>query len=271
MSKNANLDKTLDETDRKYAGAFYTPRLWVDQAHKDIERVLGSTWRDDCIVWDCCAGSGNLTRNYDFKNLILSSLMDVEVEVLREEQGNKAHVFQYDFLASSSAEDELNPYTDLPQEIREILIKGAEEGKRLVFLINPPYATSGVAGAKEGQSKQGVALSPVKERMVRDKMGKASNNLYPQFLFQCDNICKMFGFTHRSISVFSPISYLSGMSYHNFRKAWYKSWEYKAGFMFQASHFEGLSPLWGVTFVTWSEGSTDVKEDLTLVLMDVVE
>ena len=261
MSKNANLDKTLDKTEREYAGAFYTPKIWADEGHKEIEKVLGSTWREECIVWDCCAGSGNLTRDYDFNQLLLSSLMDVEVEVLKKEQGHKAKVFQYDFLGSQFAEDTLEPYADLPQEVRDTLFKGAQEGKRLVFLMNPPYATSGVMGAKE---KTGVALSLVKERMVRDKIGKASNNLYAQFLYQCENVCKMFGFSKRTISVFAPISYMESMSYYKFRVAWYRSWAYQGGFIFQASHFDGLSPLWAVSFVTWSEGETDIDEDLII-------
>ena len=80
-------------------GAFYTPTLWVDEAHKEMTSVLGKNWRDECIVWDCYAGTGNLTRDYDFKNLILSTAEAPDVEAIKRERYNEgAEVFQYDFL-----------------------------------------------------------------------------------------------------------------------------------------------------------------------------
>ena len=59
-------------------------------------RDLGENWKDECIVWDCCAGSGNLTREYDFKNLIISTLEQPEVDLLQKQGYTQA--FKYDFL-----------------------------------------------------------------------------------------------------------------------------------------------------------------------------
>lgn len=264
-----DLDQTFDEDDRKMMGAFYTPKIWADEAHLEMDKTLGSSWREDCIVWDCCAGSGNLTRDYDFSDLLLSTLQDVEVDVLQAEQGTKALCFKYDFLNAVGATDTIDPFADLPEEARERLRAASAAGKRLVFLINPPYGTSGDITQK-GKAKGGMALSSVKTDMVNEGMGKPSNNLYVQFLYQATRVCEAFGFDKRSVGVFAPISYVSSSSYQSFRKYWYPKWEYKGGFMFQASHFEGLSPLWAVTFIKWDQGITD-KSELEISIRDIVE
>jgi len=74
MSEHHRYDETLENEIRTRQGAFFTPALWVDQAHTLTSNVLGETWKEESLVWDCCSGSGNLIREYDFKNLILSTL-----------------------------------------------------------------------------------------------------------------------------------------------------------------------------------------------------
>jgi hypothetical protein len=166
-------DRIIEDDTRRRQGAFYTPTLWVDEAHKEIQNALGSAWKDDCIVWDCCAGTGNLTRDYHFKNLILSTAEASDVKAMQREEYNKgAYVFQYDFL---NPEAESPFFTDnndnvLPLSVKKLLKEGAEQGKRLVFLINPPYATANNAG-QTGTSKAGVATTRVNTSMKESKLG----------------------------------------------------------------------------------------------------
>lgn len=252
----ARHDETLDPTLRKYKGAFYTPKIWVDEVHKEMDKTYGKGWldRDDLIVWDCCAGSGNLTRDYPIRNLLLSSLMDSEIEILKTEQGERAEVFQYDFLSQS----------ELPIEIHERLLREAQAGKRLIFLMNPPYGGSGEAGTKEGASKTGIALSKVKEEMVKAGLGKPSNNLYIQFLYQTQKLAEKYGFKEWSICAICPISHFSSSTYKKFRSHWWGKHEFKGGFMFQASEFQGLSDMWAITFQMWDRGTTELDKDLHL-------
>ena len=62
----AAKDRLMEDDARRRTGAFFTPTLWVDEAHKMVSEVLGAGWKEECVVWDCAAGTGNLTRDYTF-------------------------------------------------------------------------------------------------------------------------------------------------------------------------------------------------------------
>ena len=260
-------DRIIEDDTRRRQGAFYTPTLWVDEAHSEIDKVLGETWRDDCIVWDCCAGTGNLTRDYDFKNLILSTAEESDVKAMkREEYNNGAKVFQYDFLNPES-ESPFFEGTDnvLPLSVKKLLKEGAESGKRLVFLINPPYATAGV---KSEESRKGVASTIVNQEMKKAKLGACSQQLYAQFLYQCEQVASEYGFKQKSVGIFCKPAFMTSGSFSKFRPFWYKRYSYESGFMFQASHFADVSGAWGVSFTLWNEGNTEANQNLTLTLKD---
>lgn len=253
---SVNHDKTLEKELRRRKGAFYTQPLWGAEAHKELSKAFGPAWyfNDDIVVWDCCAGTGNLTRGYTIKNLLLSTLLDSEVDILQEEQGDKATVFKYDFLNS-----------DLPSTIEAYLKKAAREGKRLIFLMNPPYATAGVLGE---DSKVDVAKTLVNGAMKSAKIGASSQQLYAQFLFQAEQIASQFGFTRKTIAVFSPISFMVSGSFKGFRSYFYDRYAYQTGFMFQASQFADVKGSWGVSFTLWSEGKTSKTQDLRMTIKD---
>ena len=84
MTDTRTLDQHIPDSDRRRQGAFFTPALWVAEAHKSLDKVLGPNWREECLVWDPAAGTGNLTRDYQFDNLILSTLEASEVAVINE-------------------------------------------------------------------------------------------------------------------------------------------------------------------------------------------
>ena len=86
----------IEDTTRRYNGEFYTPTLWANEAHNEISKIIGMDWKETCIVWDCAWGTGNLTRDYSFSNLICSTLK--EDDLLLCERNNKNSLkFQYDF------------------------------------------------------------------------------------------------------------------------------------------------------------------------------
>jgi len=259
-------DRIIEDDTRRRQGAFYTPTLWVDEAHSEMDKVLGSSWREDCIVWDCCAGTGNLTRDYKFKNLIISTAEAPDVQALKREGYSKS--FQYDFLnpeAESPFFGEGDGDNVLPLSVKKILREGAKAGKRLVFLINPPYATANNAGAK-GTAKAGVAQSIANEEMKKAKLGACSQQLYAQFLFQCEQVASEYGFKQKSVGVFSPILYMVSGSFAKFRPFWYERYSYQSGFMFQASHFADVKGSWGIGFTLWSEGNTDITQGFVMTL-----
>lgn len=270
-------DRLIEDDARRRQGAFYTPTLWVNEAHRLLSDHLGSDWREKYIVWDCCAGTGNLTRDYTFSNLILSTAEEPDVKAMSKEGYNKGAIrFQYDFLnpegqspffeglKDSDGNDKENR---LPQAVVTLLKKGAAEGKRLVFLINPPYAEDGVAGAK-GDTKKGVADTLVSRSMPR--LGRANRQLYAQFLFQCEQIAAQYGYKEKTIGVFCKPAFMTSESFKGFRDYFFDKYAYQSGFMFQASHFADVSGAWGVSFTLWNEGKTDKTADLPITLKDMV-
>jgi|11_taG_2_1085331.scaffolds.fasta_scaffold00138_30 hypothetical protein len=264
-------DRIIEDDTRRRQGVFYTPTLWVDEANSQIDEVLGETWRDDCIVWDCCAGTGNLTRDYQFANLILSTAELTDIQVIKREDYNEgAQIFQYDFLNPESH----SPFFDgtdnvLPLSVKKLLKEGAKNGKRLVFLINPPYAEDGIAGAK-GETRKGVASKTLVNNTM-PKLGRANRQLYTQFLYQCEQLASHYGFKKKTIGVFCNPNFITSASFFKFRTFWYDRYSYYSGFMFQASHFADVSDRWGITFTIWNEGVTEANQDLPFTLKDTIE
>lgn len=265
----AGKDRLVEDDARRRQGAFFTPQIWVDEAHRMLEAELGQDWRDECIVWDPASGTGNLTRDYRFKDLILSTAEKPDVDVIKEQGYNPgASVFAYDFL-----NDDTSPFFEgknvIPDSVDQQLRAAARAGKRLVFLMNPPYGTANNAGTEEGDSKAGIALTAVNDEMKKAKIGASSQQLYAQFMYRCAKLAERYGFAKTTVATFSVPTFMVSGSYKGFRDFWYDRYAYRSGMLFQASHFADVSSRWGVSFTVWSEGKTDSKQDLSIALKDV--
>ena len=261
-SKHANFDQTIDEKIRTHQGAFFTPKFWVDASHVETCKILGDDWYKTHVVWDCCAGSGNLFRDYKFDNLIVSTLAKDEVDLLHEQGFSQA--FQYDFLNPT---DHLLVEGDspnkIPKSVEDSLLAFAKEGKPLVFFINPPYAASGTL-KEDAENKTGVSNTLVKENMKH--LGACRSNLYFQFIFECVRQAERLGFKNVSLCFFSPIKFMIQETAKKFRAWMYDKYQFKYGFFFNASAFSGVSSEWGVSFTIWQNGKNtadpilDVRE-----------
>lgn len=250
-------DRLVEDDARRRQGAFFTPALWVEEAHRELTQVLGANWRRDSVVWDCAAGTGNLTRDYhDFGCLISSTAERPDVGAMKDHGWGGHHVFQYDFLNP----DADSPFFEdgvanvLPASVDKALRDAAKAGKRLVWFMNPPYGTANDAGAK-GTSKAGIATTRVNADMKTAKLGAPSQQLYAQFMFQCRKVAEQYGFQEYTVALFSVPTFMTSGSYKPFRDWWYGAHEYRGGFLFQASHFADVSGRWGVSFTVWSAGS----------------
>lgn len=99
----AITDQLISEDDRRRKGDFYTPSVWVEEAHKLLDRNLEPNWRNNYMVWDCAWGTGNLTRDCTkhngtyIKDLYCSTLHETDLEIATR-YNTKATKFQYDFL-----------------------------------------------------------------------------------------------------------------------------------------------------------------------------
>lgn len=266
----AMKDRMIEDDTRRRQGAFFTPALWVDEAHREIERVLGPRWRQECIVWDPAAGTGNLTRDYhDWGQLISSTLEESDAESMKEHRWGGT-VFQYDFLNPEVEglfdRDRVNT---IPPRVERMLREAAAAGKRLVFFMNPPYGTATV---QSEESRAGIAITAVNAMMKDAKLGAPSQQLYAQFMFQAVELAKRYGFRDHTVALFSKPTFISSGSYKPFRDWWYAQHAYRGGFLFQASHFADVSGAWGVSFTVWSSGGrTDPKKFLPIRLTDVID
>lgn len=308
----AITDRLLEDTDRRRKGDFYTPTIWVDEAHKLLDKNLGANWRDEYIVWDCAWGTGNLTRDYNFKDLYCSTINQEELNIGMRYNKN-ATKFQYDFLNDDVEEFEqaratlrspfrfksgidikaMEQYINFKDILElysmavdkgiitleegqsaynravgilkstklykcahglvESLIDGGEQGKKLLFFINPPYGTSGeMSSAATGKEKKsGIAESMICEYMRDNKIGACSQQLYAQFLYRIDMIASYFGMDTYT-GIFCPPLVMSGKQYDIFRsKVLINS--YVDGFLFQASQFANVKSGWGISFTIWNK------------------
>lgn len=248
-------DRLIEDTKRRRSGEFYTPTLFTDYAHKMLSEQLGEDWKEKYVVWDCCWGTGNLTRDYRFKELYASTLEQAELDC-GQRYNPEATKFVFDFLN----DDISNLFgSKLPPKLYEAL----EQNKPIVFFINPPYATaSSNMGKGETQGKgKDACKTRIYDKMVKYKMQEASKNLFAQFMYRICLIKEHFNLTDIHIGLFCKPIYLSGTTFEQFRKEFLTNFEYKKGILFNASCFADVSDKWGIDFTIWSNGETSNKMD----------
>lgn len=315
----AITDRLLEDTDRRRKGDFYTPSIWVDEAHKLLDRNLGENWRDEYMVWDCAWGTGNLTRDYQFADLYCSTLQQEDLNIATRYNRN-ATKFQYDFLNDDVEDFErikavlrkpllykqgvnldvvenwlsFDKVIELYQfmveknvvtmdECREAyqtainilhgtklyknapsLIDGmlgdenGEHRKKLVFLINPPYGTSGEMKNvhSEIEHKIGIADTCINELMTDEKIGTCSRQLIAQFMYRINKIQRLFG-ADISLSMFSPTSVLTSNDYEGLLNRIDYHMGYTDGIMFCASEFADVQPTWGIMFALYNTNNSN--------------
>ena len=221
-------DRLIEDTNRRNKGEFYTPTLFVDYAHKMIEKELGSHWKENYVVWDCCCGTKNLTRDYRFKELYCSTLEQAELDISKN-YNKEATSFQFDFLNDS--------LDDLKVKAPG-LIEAFELNKPICFFINPPYGTT--------TSFKGLATVGVSRTVISNHI--KLKEFIAQFLYRIYLLQSQFNITNVKICIFHNPKWLCGQNYKNFRKAFFENFEYLSGCMFRASEFANVSSSWGICF-----------------------
>ena len=251
----AVVDRIVDDTTRRKQGEFFTPAIWVDKAHEYVASVYGEDWKEKYVVWDPAWGTGNLTRDYKFKELYVSTLNQSDIDTANQMGYNSEAVkFQYDFLNDD--------YEKLPVGLR----KAIENGKKVIVLMNPPYGTART-DKNESLSKNDIAKTLVNIEMLSDKLGESAKQLYSQFLYRVTK------FGINNIAMFSPSLFLTTKSYQNFRKKVFRYTNVVKGFVMNAKEFDGTSE-WPILFSLFSDGNMtstfdliDSKEDFELQLV----
>ena len=257
MNFTAIADRLLEDTTRRRQGAFFTPTKFVDFAHRMIEKELGENWRDEYVVYDCCCGSLNLTRDYRFKELYCSTLDKGELE-LGSRYNPEATKWQMDFL------------NDEDEGFDKGLIRAFEQNKPIVFFINPPY------GKNTGDSRFSGIQTSVVDTKVHDMMCEehygSSENLQHQFMYRITKIVETFNLTNVYFALFSNPIWITGAKQSVFLKNFTSRWECMDAYLFQASHFADVSDTWGISLTLWkaNKQATPITER-SMKLIDVLD
>lgn len=211
-------DSLIPNDERSFKGAYYTPLAVVDRAYDKLTDTLGPNWQKDYLIWDMCCGVGNLEiKHSNPRNVFMSTLDQADVDVMKATKTCvSAERFQYDYLNDDVADDGTIDYA-LTNKVPERLRKAIADGKKILVLINPPYAeamnadnTSDNAGA---ENKIGVSKTRVAEFM--DTQGYASRELFVQFLVRIQR-----ELPSATLAMFSTLKYVNAPNFEEFRKSW---------------------------------------------------
>ena len=244
-------DRLIEDTNRRNKGEFYTPTLFVDYAHKMIEKELGQHWKENYVVWDCACGTLNLTRDYKFKELYCSTLEQAELDISKQ-YNKEATKFQFDFLNDS--------LDDLKVKAPGLL-EAFELNRPICFFINPPYANG-------GKNSTNTASSHLLSTSMIQLDNFKSGELIVQFLWRISYIKRLYKLTNCVVACFTNPTWLSGTTTAKFRKIWLDNFEYRSGIMFNAGEFANVSAQWGITFNIWKTGRTLDKNSFSHILVE---
>ena len=156
-------------------------------------------------------------------------------------------------------------YKKIPKKLKLDL-----ENKKLNWLIfiNPPYATSQVAGTNS-KSKKNVSYSLIRNIMHKNKLGEASRELSAQFMFR---ISKEFvNGKNIYLAIFSKTNYIKSNNNEKFRE-YVCNYKFINGFVFSSSNFESTSKTtpFPVSFIIWKiSNKYNIKnENINLSVFD---
>lgn len=253
-------DSLIPLDERSFKGAYYTPLAVVDKAYDKLAETLGKNWQKDYIVWDMCCGVGNLeVKHSNPRNIYMSTLDEADVDVMKATKTCvAAQRFQYDYLNDDIADDGKIDYS-LTNKVPAGLRKAIAEGKKILVLINPPYAESG-SGVDSG-NKEGVATT--KMSGVMEDFGYAKRELFAQFLVRIYREIPM-----ATVAMFSTLKYVVAPNFELFRQIWHA--QYLGGFVVHNKAFDGLNGNFPIGFLVW-QTNQNLASFVTEIGADVLD
>ena len=255
-------DSLIPIDERSFKGAYYTPLAVVDKAYDTLAETLGENWQKNYIVWDMCCGVGNLeVKHSNPRNIYMSTLDVADVDVMKATKTCvAAQRFQYDYLNDDITDDGKIDY-NLTNKVPAGLRQAIAEGKKILVLINPPYAESGT-GVDSG-NKEGVATTKMTE--VMDDFGYAKRELFAQFLVRIYREIPT-----ATVAIFSKLKYVNAPNFEQFREIW--NAKYLGGFVVHSKAFDGLTGNFPIGFLVWQTNTNSTKKHvITEISTDVLD
>lgn len=261
-------DSLIPIDERSFKGAYYTPLHVVDKAYDKLAETLGKNWQKEYIVWDMCCGVGNLeVKHSNPRNIFMSTLDQADIDVMKATKTCVAATrFQYDYLNDDISDDGKIDYSltgKLPQVLRDAIAAG----KKILVLINPPYAEAtnfeNIATGADAENKTGVAKTQMANHM--GSYGKASNELFTQFLARV-----ALEMPRATVAMFSAMKYVNAPNFEIFRAVW--SAKYLGGFVVHNQAFDGLTGKFPIGFLMWqTDQKVSPKISIDTVQVEVLD
>jgi hypothetical protein len=141
------------------------------------------------------------------------------------------------------------------------------QGKKILVLINPPYAeatnleniSTGLVGA---ENKSGVAKTKFAAHAMAG-FGKASNELFTQFVARIAQEIPT-----ATLAMFSTMKYVNAPTLVKFRSSW--SATYLDGFVVHNQAFDGLSGKFPIGFLIWQTNQM-LRAPISEIVTDVLD
>jgi hypothetical protein len=209
-----------------------------------------------------CCGVGNLeVKHSNPRNIFMSTLDQADVDVMKATKTCvAAQRFQYDYLNDDITDDGKIDYL-LTNKIPQSLYDAITTGKKILVLINPPYAESGSGGNEE--AKTSVASTKMSNSM--QEYGFAKRELFTQFLARISREIPT-----ATIAMFSKLKYVNAPNFELFRKEW--NAQYLGGFIVHSKAFDGLTGEFPIGFLVWKTNQhAKNKSVITEIIADVLD
>lgn len=262
-------DSLIPLDERSFKGAYYTPLAVVDKAYDKLTETLSKNWQKDYIVWDMCCGVGNLeVKHSNPRNIYMSTLDQADVDVMKATKTCvAAQRFQYDYLNDDITDDGKIDYT-LTNKMPENLRKAIADGKKILVLINPPYAeaasSDSTSNSDEINTKDGVSKTKVSSTLMKE-YGWANRELFIQFIVRISNEMPT-----ATLAMFSKLKYVNAPNFEEFRLIW--NAKYKGGFVVHSKSFDGLKGDFPIGFLIWATNqNAKIKEPIIEISTEVLD
>lgn len=263
----AMSDRLIQDETRRRKGDFWTPTIWANKAATILAETFGKDYKEDAIIWDCAAGTKNLTRDFIYEDLYTSTIFQSEIDLGEKYNPEAKESFQYDFL---NDDVELNPIDNpdpndwkMPNSLFNELKNASKTDKKVIFYTNPPYGTANNFG-KYGTSKANMAKNKMNIYMKANKYGSAAQQLYAQFFVRILKIVDDFKLTNVGIGFFTKPRFFAGGSYwKKFNDKFFGKFKFCKGVMFNSGEFNDTSNTWPIVFATYTLKKNDDKDTTT--------
>ena len=266
-------DSLLPVDEQKFKGAYYTPLHIVDRAYDQLVATLGPNWQDRYLVWDMCAGVGNLeAKHSNLRNVFMSTLDQADVTIMKSNPAFAgAEIFQYDYLNDDVTDFGGIDYSlsnKVPLALRQAIAdarKGFEGVKPILVLINPPYAEAtnndNVSIGPGAKNKSGVAKTRFAATCM-EGYGRSSNELFTQFMARIAR-----EMPNSMLAMFSKLKYVNAPNFQEFRHKWRA--EYQSGFVVPSRVFDGLKGAFPIGFLIWLQNEDQaIIDEITVDVLD---